>query len=550
MANPSQSGAPQRRATKIHGFIRRQGKWLVDENGDEWFIRGGSFDGGVLGGGHGWNPSEPYRANPRDEGYRGFAAMGINTVRFLINENLFRPTEPDDPLRESALEWIQENVDWAKKYEIRLILNMHVVPGSNWAHGNGTHIFEEEHAAFWIRIWQFIAKRFADEPVIAGYSFWNEQFAPAMDSFAQSLKAYGALYQRCIDAVRQVDKNHLIVCEQMYGRLKDARCYDLEIPAFPSLREENLMYEYHDYAPADFCFQGDWKEPGTVYGSPILSDFGLRRGEKVLAPERVDAAVMNGGFTSLCSGPLAPHGGKSLAASLVVALVGDIPQEAAAWSDDWRVRAFDAAGQNRGVVYSSGVDNAFSVRRLVYEEYTGKVSFDEAAGAAAPGSLRVSDTKGRIELCSWSKDLFRVRPGWFYTVEASFKGEGLPNTVYAQVGLQFWESPVYGHLFGMDREMIAASTARFSDWRDVHNYPVYCGEWGAMYTALAPGMNAEQWADDVLSVFLEQKMYFAVHSQYAMYGPESQPTFAELQGHGKFVTVVEEAYRRWMPRFQ
>ena len=31
-----------------------------------------------------------------------------------------------------------------------------------------------------------------------------------------------------------------------------------------------------------------------------------------------------------------------------------------------------------------------------------------------------------------------------------------------------------------------------------------------------------------------------------MYGPESQPTFAELQGHGKFVTVVEEAYRRWM----
>ena len=50
MANPSQSGAPQRRATKIHGFIRRQGKWLVDENGDEWFIRGGSFDGGVLGG--------------------------------------------------------------------------------------------------------------------------------------------------------------------------------------------------------------------------------------------------------------------------------------------------------------------------------------------------------------------------------------------------------------------------------------------------------------------------------------------------------------------
>ena len=157
MANPSQSGAPQRRATKIHGFIRRQGKWLVDENGDEWFIRGGSFDGGVLGGGHGWNPSEPYRANPRDEGYRGFAAMGINTVRFLINENLFRPTEPDDPLRESALEWIQENVDWAKKYEIRLILNMHVVPGSNWAHGNGTHIFEEEHAAFWIRIWQFIS---------------------------------------------------------------------------------------------------------------------------------------------------------------------------------------------------------------------------------------------------------------------------------------------------------------------------------------------------------------------------------------------------------
>ena len=182
------STPPARRATEIHGFIRRQGKYLVDENGDEWFIRGGSFDGGVLGGGNGWNPSEPYRANPRDEGYRGFAEMGINTVRFLINENLFRPLQPGEPLRESALDWIQENVDWAKKYHIRLILNMHVVPGSSWAHGNGTHLFEEENARLWLDIWTFIARRFAEEPVIAGYSFWNEQFAPAMDSFAEALE--------------------------------------------------------------------------------------------------------------------------------------------------------------------------------------------------------------------------------------------------------------------------------------------------------------------------------------------------------------------------
>ena len=33
-------------------------------------------------------------------------------------------------------------------------------------------------------------------------------------------------------------------------------------------------------------------------------------------------------------------------------------------------------------------------------------------------------------------------------------------------------------------------------------------------------------------------------------GMKVDSTFAELQGHGKFVTVVEEAYRRWMPRFQ
>ena len=543
------STPPARRATEIHGFIRRQGKYLVDENGDEWFIRGGSFDGGVLGGGNGWNPSEPYRANPRDEGYRGFAEMGINTVRFLINENLFRPLQPGEPLRESALDWIQENVDWAKKYNIRLILNMHVVPGSSWAHGNGTHLFEEENARLWLDIWTFIARRFAEEPVIAGYSFWNEQFAPAMDSFSEALEVYGGLYQRCIDAVRQVDKKHLIVCEQMYGRLKDDRCYDLEVPAFPPLREENLMYEYHDYAPPDFCFQGDWKEPGTVYGSPFIADFGLRRGAKALAPERLEAAAMNSGFTALRTGAIGTAGAKALAASPVIALVGDVPAGAAAFVDDWQVRAFDAQGRDQGVVLSCGVDNPFPVRRLVYEEYRGKVSFDAAVGNTAPGSLRVTETEGRIELCSWSQDFFRVQPGWSYTVEAFFQGEALPDGVQAQLGLQFWESPVYGRLFGLDREMIAASTARFSDWRDAHGYPVYCGEWGAMYTALAPGMHGEQWVDDVLSVFLEQQMYFAVHSQYAMYGPESQPTFAELQGHGQYVTVVEEAYRRWMPRF-
>ena len=162
------STPPARRATEIHGFIRRQGKYLVDENGDEWFIRGGSFDGGVLGGGNGWNPSEPYRANPRDEGYRGFAEMGINTVRFLINENLFRPLQPGEPLRENALDWIQENVDWAKKYNIRLILNMHVVPGATQGGSNEPNVFQDKNKSRWIVVWREIARRFADEPVILG----------------------------------------------------------------------------------------------------------------------------------------------------------------------------------------------------------------------------------------------------------------------------------------------------------------------------------------------------------------------------------------------
>ena len=64
---------PAKRATAINGFVRRQAQWLVDENGDEWFIKGGGIDGGSLGGAGGWNPANPDRNFCNESIYREHA---------------------------------------------------------------------------------------------------------------------------------------------------------------------------------------------------------------------------------------------------------------------------------------------------------------------------------------------------------------------------------------------------------------------------------------------------------------------------------------------
>lgn len=96
---------------------------------------------------------------------------------------------------------------------------MHDCPGGqtgdNIDNGHGyPWLFESEASQqLFCQIWQKIASRYKDEPVILGYELMNEPIATMFsDSLRAALNAkLEPLYKRATKAIREVDQNHIIL---------------------------------------------------------------------------------------------------------------------------------------------------------------------------------------------------------------------------------------------------------------------------------------------------------------------------------------------------
>jgi endoglycosylceramidase len=114
--------------------------------------------------------------------------------------------------------------------------------------GPGGVGLEQRYAA----AWKFVAGRFAHDPWVIGYDLFNEPW-PAHSSDAQ----LGAFYQTVIDAIRSVDREHLIFYEPYV-------LFDFGQPTtLGSFSDSDLGMSFHDYCSktaADGACSGDTEQ--------------------------------------------------------------------------------------------------------------------------------------------------------------------------------------------------------------------------------------------------------------------------------------------------
>jgi endoglycosylceramidase len=152
--------------------------------------------------------------------------------------------------------YVDRDVRWAKKYGLYIVLDMHQ---DNWATkfgGGGAPDWAVQKypptesgmrqavSDFWnsstlqdhlITVWTKIAKRYANEPTVAGYDIVNEPWI--YRSINQNLNAshVDAFCAKAIPAIRRVDVNHLIFLEPA----------NLHTPTFPL--KDNIVWAPHFY---------------------------------------------------------------------------------------------------------------------------------------------------------------------------------------------------------------------------------------------------------------------------------------------------------------
>lgn len=220
------------------GFIHTSGRLLVEgQNNVPIRLRGINFNNDVD-----WLTYENLWISPdhAETDFGRVAAMGMNCIRYQLDHRFFEDESEPGVLQPEGVAWLDSNIVWAKRNDLRLILDMQVPPGG---------VLSLTRTALWTdpllrhrlkRIWHGLAARYTDETAIAGYDLLNEPVVPVDHS------QWTLLAQELIDTIRTVDQNHLIFIEESFSATDKV---------MSPVNDDNVVYDFHFYYPHPFTHQ-------------------------------------------------------------------------------------------------------------------------------------------------------------------------------------------------------------------------------------------------------------------------------------------------------
>lgn len=172
---------------------------------------------------------------------------GMNSIRLPFHYKLF--TDDDYMGLKSnpdGFERVDSVIKWCKAEGIYIILDMHDAPGGQTGDNIDDSygypwLFESEASQqMFCNIWKSIADRYKDEPTILGYDLLNEPIASHFNNKEEINQHLVPIYKKGVDAIRSVDKNHIILLggAQWNGNFSmfDEKAID-----------SNMMYTCHRY---------------------------------------------------------------------------------------------------------------------------------------------------------------------------------------------------------------------------------------------------------------------------------------------------------------
>ena len=232
------------------GFIRVEGPLLRSPDGNEFRIR--AIGAGSLG------------ESPSEKDYAAIAALRLNAVTLILDHRQFY--SPDAPTRFLATGWrrLDEHLEAARRHGLHVVLQM--------CGAEGDQSVPRKGAAFdyrlWVdaglqerflRLWDEIASRYANERQIIGYGILCEPVV------AGTRKQWVDLATRAVSRIRAVDRNHVLFVERIYGEFGARReisgvDFDPE-HAFFLVNDPNVVYQFYFFERDEYTHQrAPWRE--------------------------------------------------------------------------------------------------------------------------------------------------------------------------------------------------------------------------------------------------------------------------------------------------
>lgn len=268
------------------GFLKVNGKQIVDEQGNNILLRGMGLGGWMLQEGYmlrvekigqqqnvirkniadliGTKKTDifydAWLANhTRKIDIDSMAKWGFNSVRLAMHYNLYTLPVEKEPIAGQNT-WLEKGfamtdslLNWCKANKMYLILDLHGAPGGQ---GNDLNIADRDPSlpSLWqsdanrqkmIELWKKLAARYVNEPWIAAYDIINEPnwgFEKADDKNGCNESKNEPLRQLMVDvtkAIREIDKKHIIIIE--------GNCWGNNYKGVFPLWDNNIVVSFHKY---------------------------------------------------------------------------------------------------------------------------------------------------------------------------------------------------------------------------------------------------------------------------------------------------------------
>jgi len=442
--------------------------------------------------------------------------LGFNSIRFGMNGNWYQ----QDPRRFMA--WLDQNVQWATKAGVYLILDLHVPIGSFWLDPTSKDV----SFAIWedpvvrqqnIDFWRVIANRYKDNPQVAAYDVINEPVTTDSDG-----KQWRRLALDLVSAIRQVDPNHLLVIERLYGVNKKYGHGD--VPSQFLVPDNNVVYDFHFYEPIEYTHQG------AVWLSSPLGDGGIYPDPNALTPTGRNKPDWTATLRSLKlktgtsnwhryeSSVYRPLNRKIVAAAPQMSIKGDVSGKIE--FRNLSVIEIAPDGTETVVLHEPLTKStvwqwhgwAVNNRKNSFKSDRDELSGDNHL-------LRVEiDKPGSKSLAGWSSDRswLRVKRNHQYKIIGSMRGEDVSygnNKSAVRFEVNFYEPvrsgvPVFN---ARDKNYLQFHLDKYAKFGEKYNVPMSVLETGIVSSAFGPsGKGAEYWVSDLLELLGENNISYGL----------------------------------------
>lgn len=174
--------------------------------------------------------------------FEDIKSLGVEIVRIPIFFEEFSSGSPDYIVEDWLWEKIDKAVEWCTELKMYMIIDFH----NDCGYKTKTKPDVEDML---LKIWKQIAERYKNSGEYVLYEIMNEPHFESGNK-ASDVAKWGKLQGNVLKAIRAVDKRHtVIVCAEDY-------CSVTYLLKLPDYKDDNLIYNFHDYTPMLFTHQG------------------------------------------------------------------------------------------------------------------------------------------------------------------------------------------------------------------------------------------------------------------------------------------------------